>query len=209
MTCYHLIGPGCCATNHETGVLTAICHLCSGGNPQEVHVATKATTEFADEGCTGCWEEHLADEERRFWQKEWRRFTLAIICRWETVTACIASNIRRHHKWTRILAEREWKPKETSEYQTLLDLVLSEDIYLINYYGFVYVLICMFFRLFARSPAACRTERHRYNVRRLFGCTTCKRGSKEPRLPTTNYDTPTSSASYKKRGRMCTIYGRI
>ena len=96
------------------------------------------------------------------------------------------------------MAEREWKPKETSEYQTLLDLVLSEDIYLINYYGFVYVLICTFFRLFARSPAACRTERHRYNVRRLFGCTTCKRGSKEPRLPTTNYDTPTSSASDKK-----------
>ena len=32
---------------------------------------------------------------------------------------------------------RKWKPKETSGYKTLLDLVLGEDIYLVNYYGFV------------------------------------------------------------------------
>ena len=40
--------------------------------------------------------------------------------------------------------KREWKPKETFEYPTLLDLVLREDIYLINYYGFVYELSCTF-----------------------------------------------------------------
>ena len=32
---------------------------------------------------------------------------------------------------------RKWKPKDTVEYITLLDLVLGEDIYLVNYYGFV------------------------------------------------------------------------
>ena len=37
---------------------------------------------------------------------------------------------------------REWVPKETSEYKTLLDLVLGEDIYLVNYYGFVSRLNC-------------------------------------------------------------------
>ena len=55
----------------------------------------------------GCWEEYLADEERRFWQTQWRRITLAIIRRWETERACTASNIRRRLKWTRILAERQ------------------------------------------------------------------------------------------------------
>ena len=54
----------------------------------------------------GCWEEYLADEERRFWQTQWRRITLAIIRRWETERACTASNIRRRLKWMRILAER-------------------------------------------------------------------------------------------------------
>ena len=39
---------------------------------------------------------------------------------------------------------RKWKPKETSEYETLLDLVLGEDIYLVNYYGIVSKLQCMF-----------------------------------------------------------------
>ena len=38
---------------------------------------------------------------------------------------------------------RKWKPKETFEYETLLDLVLGEDIYLVNYYGFVSTLHCM------------------------------------------------------------------
>ena len=44
----------------------------------------------------------------------------------------------------------KWKPKETSEYEetyeyeTLLDLVLGEDIYLVNYYGTVSKLPCMF-----------------------------------------------------------------
>ena len=107
MICHHWIGPGCCATNHETGVPTAICHLCSGANPQEVHGATEATTGLADEECTGCWEEYLVDEERMFRQTQCRRITLGIICRWETVTACTASIIRRRHKWTRILAERQ------------------------------------------------------------------------------------------------------
>ena len=37
---------------------------------------------------------------------------------------------------------REWVPKETSEYKTLLDLVLGEDIYLVNYYGLVSKLNC-------------------------------------------------------------------
>ena len=37
---------------------------------------------------------------------------------------------------------REWVPKETSDYKTLLDLVLGEDIYLVNYYGFVSKLNC-------------------------------------------------------------------
>ena len=42
----------------------------------------------------------------------------------------------------------KWKPKETSEYEetyeyeTLLDLVLGEDIYLVNYYGFLSKLNC-------------------------------------------------------------------
>ena len=40
--------------------------------------------------------------------------------------------------------KREWKPKETDEYWTLLDLALREDIYLINYYGFVYEVSCTF-----------------------------------------------------------------
>ena len=39
---------------------------------------------------------------------------------------------------------REWVPKETSEYKTLVDLVLGEDIYLVNYYGFVCQLRCTF-----------------------------------------------------------------
>ena len=39
---------------------------------------------------------------------------------------------------------REWVPKETSEYKTLLDLVLGEDIYLVNYYGLVSMLNCTF-----------------------------------------------------------------
>ena len=33
---------------------------------------------------------------------------------------------------------RKWKPKETFEYETLLDLVLGEDIYLVNLYGDVF-----------------------------------------------------------------------
>ena len=37
---------------------------------------------------------------------------------------------------------RKWKPKETSGYNTLLDLVLGEDIYLVNYYGFVSTFNC-------------------------------------------------------------------
>ena len=42
----------------------------------------------------------------------------------------------------------KWKPKETFEYEetyeyeTLLDLVLGEDIYLVNYYGFLSKLNC-------------------------------------------------------------------
>ena len=32
---------------------------------------------------------------------------------------------------------RKWKPKETLEYESLLDLILDEGIYLVNYYGFV------------------------------------------------------------------------
>ena len=43
--CHHLIGPGCCATDHELGALTGICHRCSEANPQEVDAATIATTE--------------------------------------------------------------------------------------------------------------------------------------------------------------------
>ena len=39
---------------------------------------------------------------------------------------------------------RQWVPKETSEYKTLLDLVLGEDIYLVNYYGLVSKLNCTF-----------------------------------------------------------------
>ena len=40
---------------------------------------------------------------------------------------------------------RKWKPKETlDEYMTLLDLVLGEDIYPVNYYGFVSQLKCTF-----------------------------------------------------------------
>ena len=35
---------------------------------------------------------------------------------------------------------REWVPKETAEYRTLLELVLAEDIYLVNYYGVVSML---------------------------------------------------------------------
>ena len=106
-TCYHLIGPGCCATNHETGALTSICHCCSVGNPQEFDGVIKVTTGLADEQCRGCWEEYLADEGRRFWQKEWRRITLAIKRRWQTERACTASNIRPRLKWTRSLAELE------------------------------------------------------------------------------------------------------
>ena len=106
-TCFRLIGPGCCATNHETGALTGICHCCSQANPQECDGVIKATTGLADEQCRGCGEEHLADEGRRFWQKEWRRITLAIKRRWQTARACTASNIRSHLKWTRILAERQ------------------------------------------------------------------------------------------------------
>ena len=83
-TCFHLIGPGCCATNHETGALTGICHCCSQANPQECDCVIKATTGLADEQCRDCGEEHLADEGRRFWQKEWRRITLAIKRRWQT-----------------------------------------------------------------------------------------------------------------------------
>ena len=44
--CQHVIGPGCCAINHERGVPTGICHLCSEANPQEVDGAMIATTEF-------------------------------------------------------------------------------------------------------------------------------------------------------------------
>ena len=32
---------------------------------------------------------------------------------------------------------RKWKPKETLEYESLLDLILDKRIYLVNYYGFV------------------------------------------------------------------------
>ena len=43
--CYHLIGPGCCATDHGSGAPTDICHRCSEANPQEVDAATIVTTE--------------------------------------------------------------------------------------------------------------------------------------------------------------------
>ena len=58
--CHHLIGPGCCATDHEIGAPTVICHRCSEANPQEVDGATVATTELCEAGhglsCsdTGC-----------------------------------------------------------------------------------------------------------------------------------------------------------
>ena len=92
--CYHLIGPGCCATDHELGALTGICHRCSEANPQEVDGASRATTELADEECG-------------FWQIKWRRITIDILRRWERGKACIWTNMRHHSKWTRILAERQ------------------------------------------------------------------------------------------------------
>ena len=105
-TCRHLLDLGCCATNHETGALTGICHRCSEANPQEFDGAIKATTILANEQCRDCWEEYLADEQRKFWQKEWARITLDIIRRWDAERACTASNIHHRLKWTRRLRER-------------------------------------------------------------------------------------------------------
>ena len=50
---------------------------------------------------------------------------------------------RRRRQWKpKEEPAKQWKPKEepakeASQYKTLLDLVLGEDIYLVNYYGFV------------------------------------------------------------------------
>ena len=46
---------------------------------------------------------------------------------------------------TRAMARprREWVPKETDEYRTLLELARGEDIYLVNYYGVVSMLCGM------------------------------------------------------------------
>ena len=43
-----MICPGFCATDHEIGAATGICHLCSEANPQEVDGATAATTELRE-----------------------------------------------------------------------------------------------------------------------------------------------------------------
>ena len=44
--CQHLICPGFCATDHEIGAPTGICHECSEANPQETDGATAATPEL-------------------------------------------------------------------------------------------------------------------------------------------------------------------
>ena len=43
-----MICPGFCATDHEIGAPTGICHVCSEANPQEVDAATAATTELRE-----------------------------------------------------------------------------------------------------------------------------------------------------------------
>ena len=42
----------------------------------------------------GRWEEYYADQTRRFLEEQWSRMTLKIIRRWETESACLASNTR-------------------------------------------------------------------------------------------------------------------
>ena len=61
-----MICPGFCATDHEIGAPTGICHYCSEANPQEIDGATAATTELreaphalscSDTVCEDCVEE--------------------------------------------------------------------------------------------------------------------------------------------------------
>ena len=51
----------------------------------------------------GRWEEYYADQTRRFFEAQWSRMTLNIIRRWETESACLASNTRHQIRWARML----------------------------------------------------------------------------------------------------------
>ena len=47
------------------------------------------------------WEDYYADQTRRFLEAQWRRMTHKIIRRWETESACLASNTRHQIRLAR------------------------------------------------------------------------------------------------------------
>ena len=104
--------------------------------------------------------------------------------------------------------KREWKPKETDEYWTLLDLALREDIYLINYYGFVYEVSCTF-----ADHLRDRLQHVGQNAIGIMfgGCLVVLPA--DVALKNLGYLRPTRiprrAVLVTKWGRMCTIYGRI
>ena len=51
----------------------------------------------------GRWEAYYADQTRRFLEAQWSRMTLNIIRRWETKSACFASNTSHQIRWARRL----------------------------------------------------------------------------------------------------------
>ena len=51
----------------------------------------------------GRWEAYYADQTRRILEAQWSRMTLNIIRRWETKSACFASNTSHQIRWARRL----------------------------------------------------------------------------------------------------------